>query len=202
MIREMQIVLASASDRRKELLLRLGIEFKVMISDFDEESVNFDGDCSKYVQKLATGKVLDISNKLQDTSGNIIIGCDTIVSINDNVLLKPKNKKEAFLMLKSLSGKEHQVYSGITLLNTEDKSLVSDFECTRVVFSKLTDETINWYIETGEPMDKAGAYGIQGYAGAFVKEIHGCYYNVVGLPLNKLCFMLRGMGVNLYKGAK
>ena len=196
----MQIVLASASDRRKELLQRLGIEFKVMISDFNEESVDFDGDCSKYVQTLATGKVLDISKKLQDKSGKIIIGCDTVVSINHEVLGKPKDKRDAFLMLKKLSGKEHQVYSGITLLNTENKKIISDFQCTRVIFSELKDEIINWYIETGEPMDKAGSYGIQGYAGSFVKEIHGCYYNVVGLPLNKLSFMLRDMGVNLYKG--
>ena len=198
----MQIVLASASDRRKELLQRLGIEFKVMISDFNEESVDFDGDCSKYVQTLATGKVLDISKNLQDKSGKIIIGCDTIVSINHEVLGKPKDKRDAFLMLKKLSGKEHQVYSGITLLNTENKKIISDFQCTRVIFSELKDEIINWYIETGEPMDKAGSYGIQGYAGSFVKEIHGCYYNVVGLPLNKLSFMLRDMGVNLYKGVK
>ena len=202
MIREMQIVLASASDRRKELLQRLGIEFKVMISDFNEESVDFDGDCSKYVQTLATGKVLDISKNLQDKSGKIIIGCDTVVSINHEVLGKPKDKRDAFLMLKKLSGKEHQVYSGITLLNTENKKIISDFQCTRVIFSELKDEIINWYIETGEPMDKAGSYGIQGFAGAFVKEIHGCYYNVVGLPLNKLSFMLRDMGVNLYKGVK
>ena len=200
MIGEMQIVLASASDRRKELLQRLGIEFKVMISDFNEESVDFDGDCSKYVQTLATGKVLDISKNLQDKSGKIIIGCDTVVSINHEVLGKPKDKRDAFLMLKKLSGKEHQVYSGITLLNTENKKIISDFQCTRVIFSELKDEIINWYIETGEPMDKAGSYGIQGYAGSFVKEIHGCYYNVVGLPLNKLSFMLRDMGVNLYKG--
>lgn len=198
----MQIVLASASDRRKELLQRLCIEFKVMISDFNEESVVFNGDCSKYVQTLATGKALDISKKLQDKGDKIIIGCDTIVSINDKVLGKPKNKRDAFLMLKNLSGQEHQVYSGITLLNTENKIILSDFECTRVIFSELKDEIINWYIETGEPMDKAGAYGIQGFAGAFVKEIHGCYYNVVGLPLNKLSVMLRDMGVNLYKGVK
>ena len=198
----MQIVLASASDRRKELLQRLCIEFKVMISDFNEESINFNGDCSKYVQTLATGKALNISKKLQDKDRRIIIGCDTIVSINNKVLGKPKNKRDAFLMLKDLSGQEHKVYSGITLLNTEDKSMLSDFECTRVIFSELDDETINWYIETGEPMDKAGAYGIQGLAGSFVREIHGCYYNVVGLPLNKLSFMLRDMGVNLYKGVK
>ena len=198
----MQIVLASASDRRKELLQRLGIEFKVMISDFNEESVDFDGDCSKYVQTLATGKVLDISKNLQDKSGKIIIGCDTVVSINHEVLGKPKDKRDAFLMLKKLSGKEHQVYSGITLLNTENKKIISDFQCTRVIFSELKDEIINWYIETGEPMDKAGSYGIQGYAGSFVKEIHGCYYNVVGLPLNKLSGMLGAMGVNLYKGVK
>ena len=202
MIRKMQIVLASASDRRKELLQRLGIEFKVMISDFNEESVSFDGNCSKYVQTLATGKVLDISKKLLDKDCKIIIGCDTIVSINNKVLGKPKDKKDAFLMLKNLSGQEHQVYSGITLLNTENNRILSDFVSTRVIFSELKDEIINWYVETGEPMDKAGSYGIQGYAGAFVKEIHGCYYNVVGLPLNKLSFMLRDMGVNLYEGVK
>ena len=198
----MRLVLASASERRRELLRRLDIDFEILVSEFDEESILFSGDCSDYVKVLSEGKVMEVSNKLEGEEPAIIIGSDTIVSIDGDILGKPKSKEDAFLMLKKLSGKSHEVYSGITLYDTEKKIKISDFQCTKVLFSEITDEIINWYIETGEPMDKAGAYGIQGYAGAFVKEIQGCYYNIVGLPLNKLSFMLREMGVNLYKGAK
>ena len=117
--------------------------------------------------------------------------------MEDKVLGKPADKEEAFNMLKLLSGKIHQVYSGLAVYNTLTKELITDYVCTEVKFSTIPDEVITSYIETGEPMDKAGAYGIQGYGGIFVEKIHGCYYNVVGLPLNKLYNMLGKMGVNL-----
>ncbi len=194
----MKLILASASKRRNELLKRLNVDFEVIVSDFEEEKVAFNGSCSEYVKAIAEGKALAVAGKLQNNHQNIIIGCDTIVSINGRILGKPKNKMDAVSMLRELSGNKHQVYSGIAIVDTQKEIVISNFQCTEVVFSKIEDATINWYVETGEPMDKAGAYGIQDYAGAFVKEIHGCYYNVVGLPLNKLSFMLRDMGVNLY----
>lgn len=189
------VVLASASPRRQELLKRLVSDFVIIESDFDENSVNFRGSCPDYVMESSFGKAMDVARKL--TRPSLVIGCDTIVSFENKVLGKPSDYNEAFSMLRMLSGKEHQVYSGITLINTENHMVKKDFVVTGVLFSVIDDEEIRGYIESGEPMDKAGAYGIQGYGGVFVEEIHGCYYNVVGLPLNKLNKMIKGMGVNL-----
>lgn len=191
----MKIVLASASIRRQELLERLTKNFLVIVSDFNEDSVNFQDNCSDYVRNLSYGKALWVAEKQKEPS--IVIGCDTIVAFEGKVLGKPKDYKDAFDMLKMLSGKNHQVYSGITVINTETKTYLSDYVMTEVKFSELSDADIKKYIESGEPMDKAGAYGIQGLAGVFVEEIHGCYYNVVGLPLNRLKKIILGMGINL-----
>lgn len=191
----MKIVLASASIRRQELLKRLVDEFEIIVSDFDEHTVDFDGNCGSYVMKLAEGKASVVCSKVKGEA--IIIGCDTVVYFKGKILGKPKNKDEAFSMLKSLSGNTHQVYSGITVINKASGKILKDFVCTDVKFDSLSDEQIKKYIEKGEYEDKAGAYGIQGYGGIFVEEIHGCYYNVVGFPLNKLLKMLRGIGVNL-----
>lgn len=191
----MKIVLASASIRRQELLERLTDNFQVIVSDFNEDLVHFENNCSDYVRNLSYGKALAVAEKLKEPS--IVIGCDTIVAFEGKVLGKPKDYKDAFYMLKMLSGKSHQVYSGISIIDTATKYTVMDYVLTEVKFSELSDTDIKKYIKSGEPMDKAGAYGIQGLAGVFVEEIHGCYYNVVGLPLNKLNKMLLGMGVNL-----
>jgi len=190
-----KIVLASASIRRQELLERLVENFQVIVSDFNEDLVNFQDNCSDYVSSLSYGKALAVAEKQKEPS--IVIGCDTIVAFEGKVLGKPKDYKDAFDMLKMLSGKNHQVYSGISIINTETKATQTDYVMTKVKFSELSDADITKYIKSGEPMDKAGAYGIQGLAGVFVEEIHGCYYNVVGLPLNKLKKMLLGMGINL-----
>ncbi|GKU23385.1 Maf-like protein [Clostridium folliculivorans] len=180
----MNFILASASDRRKELLSRLVKEYEVIPSSFDEDSVKFAGDVGNYVKELSLGKAEYIRNDIKKPS--IIIAADTVVSLEDKVLGKPKDKGDAFKMLQSLSGKTHQVYSGITVINTENNKLISDYVCTDVTFSELSKEEIDEYINTGEPMDKAGSYGIQGFGGVFVEKIDGCYYSVVGLPLNKL----------------
>lgn len=191
----MEFILASASERRKELLNRLTNKFDIIVSDFDENQVAFEGDCSEYVIKLARGKAENVSNQLNRDA--FIIGCDTIVAFKDHILGKPKDEIEAFNMLKLLSGNMHQVYSGIAIVDTKCKDVKTDYICTNVQFSFLTDEEIKKYIATGEPMDKAGAYGIQGFGGVFVEQIQGDFYNVVGLPLNKLKYMFREMGVNL-----
>ena len=196
----MRFILASASARRIELIKRLNINAEVIVSNFDEESLAFQGNISDYVIKLSKGKAEDVKNRLVKIPEEpyIVIGYDTIVSANGIIMGKPKDKEHAFCMLKSLSGKTHEVYSGITVIGWNGKC-ISDVACTEVDFSELDDDTIRWYINPGEPLDKAGAYGIQGYAGTFVKAINGCYYNVVGLPLNKLGIMLKEMGVNLYR---
>lgn len=191
----MNIVLASASERRQELLKRIFEDFKITVSDFDESSIRFTGNCGEYVSKLALGKAQDVANK--ETGENIIIGCDTIVYFNDAILGKPKDKDEAIKMLKSLSGNIHKVYSGIAIVDTASGIIKTDYVCTEVCFSKLSDKQIYDYVASREPMDKAGAYGIQGKGGLFVEKIHGCYYNVVGLPINRLYNMLKEMGVNL-----
>lgn len=192
----MNYVLASASERRKELLKRLVPNFKAIVSGFHEDTIAFNGSFPQYVMNISEGKVADVKNKLKDNA--VIIGCDTIVAFKNEVMGKPKSESEAFQMLTQLSGNTHQVYSGITVYNTENNEMKKDFVCTDVKFSDLSEDEIKAYIKTGEPMDKAGAYGIQGYGGLFVEKINGCYYNVVGLPLNKLNYILREMGVNLY----
>lgn len=191
----MELVLASASDRRKELLARLTSSFEILVSDFDETSVDFSGDSGQYVMSIAEGKALGSASCISMDA--VVIGCDTAVFIDGKILGKPKDRDDAFKMLKHLSGRTHQVYSGIALYNTQSKKKLKDYVKTEVTFSRLSDDEILKYINTGEPMDKAGAYGIQGLGGVFVEKIDGCYYNVVGLPLNKLNCMLGRMGVNL-----
>jgi len=191
----MTIILASTSERRKELLKRIIPDFKIKASDFDEDSISFNGDCIKYVESLSLGKAQNVANQTDEAA--IIIGCDTIVYHNNKVLGKPGNEEDAFKMLTSLSRDKHMVYSGVSIINTQTNRIVQDYVCTEVYFSKLSKDQINRYIKSGEPMDKAGAYGIQGYGGIFVEKIHGCYYNVVGLPINKLYSLLGDMGVNL-----
>ena len=191
----MEFVLASASERRQELLKRIVEDFNIVISNFDENSVNFAGDCDEYVKVLALGKAREVADRTKDES--MVIGSDTIVYHNGKILGKPKDEQDAYNMLKSLSGSSHKVYSGIAVINTASNEIKMDSVCTEVFFSTLSEEQISRYIASTEPMDKAGAYGIQGNGGIFVEKIHGCYYNVVGLPLNRLYFMLREMGVNL-----
>ncbi|GAA0177359.1 Maf-like protein [Clostridium sediminicola] len=191
----MKIILASASDRRKELLSRIIEDFDIIFSEFNEDSVDFKGDIGQYTIELAKGKALDVLEKAKDNS--IIIGCDTIVAINNKLLGKPKDEDEALYMLRMLSGKTHQVYSGLAIINSSTKEIYTDYACTDITFSELSDRDILRYIKSGDPMDKAGAYGIQGIAGVFVEKINGCYYSVVGLPINKLNKLLKGMGVNL-----
>ena len=198
----MKLILASASERRQELLKRITKDFCIMVSNFNEDEVLYRGECDKYVKEIAKGKAQAVVSKVMaefscSHEEIIIIGCDTIVSCNGKILGKPKSEKEAFEMLSLLSGRTHEVFSGIALIQPKLGIIKNESLCTKVKFSTLSDEEIIQYIKTKEPMGKAGAYGIQGYGGVFVEEIHGCYYNVMGLPLNKLNFMLKGMGVNL-----
>lgn len=184
----MRVVLASASERRVELLSRLLKDFDVIVSDFDESKVLFKGFIDRYVKEIALGKAMSVHKKLCNDA--IIISADTIVTVENEILGKPKDEEEAFHMLKLLQGRKHLVYSGVVVMNTAKNLIKQESLATEVTFSKIRDDEILEYIRTREPLDKAGAYGIQGVGGIFVKEIKGCYYNVVGLPLNKLKFML------------
>ena len=185
----LKFILASASERRKELLSRIVRDFEVRVSDFDEDSVQVNNDIEKYVKILSEGKAKSVA--LNCSKDSIIIGADTIVVIDNKVLGKPKDKNDAFRMLKALSNNVHRVYSGVTVINNSTKVIKSECLYTEVYFSELSDEEIWKYIETEECLDKAGAYGIQGFGGVFVKRINGCYYNVVGLPLNLLNKMIK-----------
>lgn len=189
----LKIILASASERRKELLKRIFNDFDIIESCFDEKSVKFNGSVDEYVKEMSFKKASEVRKKLNSLKDTMIISADTVVSINNSILGKPKDKEDAFRMLKKLSGKKHLVYSGVTIMY-EDKVL-SKSVCTEVFFSDITDKEIKQYIDTGEPMDKAGAYGIQGKGGLFVEKINGCYYNIVGLPINKLKMMIKSLKI-------
>ena len=184
-------ILASASPRRRELLTQIGLDFEVKVSDADE-NIEEELPPDKLVMRLSEMKaqaVADELESLEDYCG--IIAADTIVYHNGKVLGKPQNEEDAFQMLKSLSGDSHSVYTGVTML-MPGESITFNSE-TKVFFDTLDDEEIRNYIKTGEPMDKAGAYGIQGFAGAFVTRIEGEYANVVGFPIGEFAHRLREM---------
>lgn len=191
----MKVILASKSPRRVEILEKIVKEFEVVQSNFDENTIDFKGDIEKYVKDLSRNKAIEVSKRLNEPS--IVIAADTVVFQDGKVLEKPKNEEDAFSMLSSLSGNTHKVYSGICLINTYDDTVVTDCDCTEVRFSELNPRQIRNYINSGEPMDKAGAYGIQGLGGAFVEGIKGCYYNFMGLPLNKLYKALENYDITI-----
>ncbi len=191
----MKVILASKSPRRVEILSKLVEKFEVLESNFDEDTISFSGDVEKYVQNLSKNKAIDVSERLKEPA--IVIAADTVVFYNGKVMEKPKNEEDAFSMLSSLSGNTHKVYSGICIINTEDDNVITDYDFTEVIFSELSERQIRNYINSGEPMDKAGAYGIQGLGGTFVEGINGCYYNVMGLPLNKLYKILAKYNITI-----
>lgn len=188
-------ILASSSLRRKELLEQLGLNFSIIPSDIDE--VLKGNTPGEMVKNLALEKAACVSKKV--VGNKIIIGADTIVCIDDIIMGKPVDNDDAYRMLRRLSGKIHRVYTGLAIINTSNGELLNDYECTEVLMNELTDEEIMEYIKTGEPMDKAGAYAIQGKGSLIVNSIKGCYYNVVGLPISKLRQMLLKWGIDLLK---
>ncbi|MDF2673945.1 MAG: maf protein [Clostridiales bacterium] len=188
-----KIILASSSPRRIEILKNLGLEFDIIPSNYKEVIVNKLPE--ELVCYIARNKALEVSSRVK--SGNLILAADTMVFVDNSVLGKPHTKDAAYTMLRSLSGRKHDVITGICLLSRDLNKIYTDYEVTSVFFKELSDEEIWSYVSTGEPLDKAGAYGIQGFGGLFVKRIEGCYFNVVGLPIYKLYNGLREMGVNL-----
>ncbi len=174
---ERKIILASASPRRAELLSSLGVEFTVIPSEYEEHIEDF-SDVEQMVTELSYQKAKDVH---QTHFQDIVIGSDTIVVLDGKVLCKPKNELDAEAMLKSLSGREHKVYTAVTLL-CEDKR-ISFCDATSVTFFELNEKEISDYVKSGEPLDKAGAYGIQGKGAYLVRKIEGDYYSVMGLPV-------------------
>ncbi len=184
----MEIILASQSPRRKEILSLLDIPFKIMVSDADETVE--EGLPPYFVaESLSLKKAVAVAKNTDADA--LIIGADTIVVSEGKILGKPKDRDDACTMLHDLSGKWHSVISGVTVFHTKSLKSESFYAETKVKFSDLTDKEICDYVATGEPMDKAGAYGIQGIGSKFVEKIEGDYFNVVGLPLNKLYRVLK-----------
>lgn len=185
------LILASGSPRRKELLAQVGIAYMVEPSSYDEEAPKRKNP-EKYVQAQALGKARDIAGKYPE---QWVLGADTVVAVEGKILGKPESEADAFRMLQILSGQKHSVYTGIALVNGHQE-LTRVVE-TKVWFRRLSVSEIDKYIATGEPLDKAGAYGIQGKAAGFVDKINGSYTNVVGLPLSQLYKLLKKAKVDI-----
>lgn len=183
-----RVVLASASPRRGQLLLQVGIEPDIRPSSVEEIITGTAPE--QVVRELSLQKAEDVAVKYQ-TQDVIVIGADTVVSENGAILGKPKSREEAVQMISLLQGNTHQVYTGVSMIFCDTGETVSFAERTDVTVYPMSKSQIEAYVETGEPMDKAGAYGIQGLFAAYVKEIRGDYSNVVGLPLGRVCQELR-----------
>ncbi len=187
---EKTIILASASPRRRELLRLVVPKYIVSHSKFDESNVPDDLSPTEHVKLSASMKARDVASRYPDA---LVIGADTIVVIDNDILGKPKSRERVYQMLARLSNRTHQVYTGLAVI-CDNKELV-DFECTDVTFRELDDNIISRYVDSREPMDKAGAYAVQGIGAVLVKSICGCYFNVVGLPIYKLSKMIEEFGV-------
>lgn len=189
----MNIILASNSPRRKEILKQLNLNFEVIPSSFEELSLDMEP--KTLVEHFAYMKAKDVYERHTDIRkpDTYILGSDTIV-YNGRIMGKPKDDEDAYQMLKELSGREHMVISGISIIKAATGQSLTRNEITRVFFRNLSDREIWNYIVNGEPKDKAGSYAIQGIGSLFVKEIKGCYFNVVGLPVQKFNEIMNEFG--------
>ena len=183
----MNLILASASPRRSELLRNAGIPFTMEPAHIAERPVPGEQPL-QYAQRLSRDKARAIFERHSD---NVVLGADTVVVVDDHLLEKPADRKDASRMLRLLSGRVHQVITGVCLV--ADRYEQTEAEITEVLFSPLSESEIAGYVETGEPMDKAGAYAIQGLASRWVERIDGCYFNVVGLPVPRVYRMMRAL---------
>ncbi len=194
-----RLVLASSSPRRRELLGSLGLTFEIIKPDVDEEAFHLDHlSPAEVVKFLSRTKAQEVFKYHTDA---LVIGADTIVVLKGEVFGKPKTEEDAFRMLSALQGNVHEVYSGITIFNPNEAPDFSPFAsealCTRVHMRPLSPEEIRAYIATGEPMDKAGSYAIQGFGSTLIEKIEGCYFNVVGMSLYLLERLFKQLGYQL-----
>ncbi len=187
-----KIILASASPRRKELLKQIGVTFEIVKAEGEE--VITSSIPTEVVKKLSIQKAREVAKRCE---GTVIIGADTVVAAGGKILGKPKDPADAMRMLALLQGKEHQVITGVAVLLTESGKVISFVETTTVHVFPMTRTQMEQYIASGEPMDKAGAYGIQGRFAAYVSGIEGDYNNVVGLPVGRLYQEVLAAGVDL-----
>ncbi len=189
-----ELYLASASPRRRELLDMLGFSYRLLLPNADENSTETDP--ARLVSELASRKAEAAMELLSadERKNALILGADTVVYANGEILGKPKDRADAARMLKMLAGTTHEVYSGVALVRAD--GTVSGSECTTVHFGAMSDAEIDAYVETGEPMDKAGSYAVQGICSLWIDGIEGCHFNVIGLPIRKMYKMLGDMGID------
>lgn len=192
-----RITLASTSPRRMTLLNQLGLDFTVTPPTEDESSVHTDP--AQRVMENASTKARSVAS---GTESEYVLGADTLVYLDDVVIGKPKDMEDARRMLETLQGRVHKVYTGVSLIRRSDGLELTGSEETLVHMKKLTPEQIQAYLDTGEPMGKAGAYAIQGFGGAFVDRVVGSFHNVIGLPLSLVWDMFNEMGEDLMKHVK
>ena len=187
-----KIILASASPRRRELLEQIGLKFDVVVSDADEDMIEKTDKINLYVEELAMIKAAAVAEVIKNNGikDAIVIAADTVVSCDNEILGKPKDENDAQRMLSMLSGRSHEVYTGVCVMDISNGFSVAEYEKTTVFFNELSEKKINAYIKTGEPFDKAGGYGIQSKGVVLVERIEGDYSNVVGLPLSRLVKIL------------
>jgi nucleoside triphosphate pyrophosphatase len=190
MLRETKIILASSSPRRADLLRAIGVNFELEPSQIHERP-HPDEAPADYIIRLARAKVIDVARK---RDSGLLIGADTIVVLDGRILRKPEDPEEARQMLRQLSGRWHAVMTGVALYDAATKAEVADYDKTLVRFAELSDREVEWYVDSGEPMDKAGAYAIQGLAAIFIDEIAGNYHNVVGLPIPLVYRLAKRLG--------
>ena len=193
-----RIILASASPRRRELLERAGVNFEVIPASGEENRIS--DDPKEAVQQLARDKAVSVMHTIEDSAdGTLVIGSDTVVVFENMILGKPHDIEDAVNTLKKLQGNTHQVYTGVSVLEKKNGVWTEHtfYESTDVTFYPVSDEEIRAYVATGEPMDKAGSYGIQGIFGIYVRGICGDYNNVVGLPVARLFYEMKKSGINL-----
>jgi septum formation protein len=192
-------ILASASPRRCEILKRLGLRIRVQPSGIVEPERAYGETAARYAIRVASLKAAEIA---ESSRSGIVIGADTIVVLGNSILAKPATSMEARSMLRRLSGKWHEVISGICLIDCELNRRRSGYSRSRVHFRRLSSEDIEWYLETGEHRDKAGAYGVQGYASLFIDRIEGCYFNIVGFPITAFQRLCGQLGIDLVSELK
>ncbi len=188
--RHPHFILASASPRRTNILTQIGVVHEVIPAEVDEIS-NVPAEPGAHVRVLAERKALWVASRRPEA---LVLGADTVVYQENEILGKPSNFDDACRMVERLAGNEHQVFTGIALAGPASREVESSFEVTRVRFRPLYKNHIKLYVSTGEPFDKAGAYGIQGFGATLVESIEGCYFNVMGLPLTRLLRMLAARG--------
>ena len=189
----MKLILASGSLRRAEILAAAGIPFEVRATKTDESRLAGESP-EQMVERLARTKAQAAATDVNASSLYMILGADTVVVEGEEILGKPQNAADARRMLLKLRGREHRVITGFALLRVQDGEIRAGHETTRVWLSAMTDAEVDAYVASGEPLDKAGAYAIQGIAGRYIPRIEGCYFNVVGLPLARVWKALTDLG--------